>query len=238
MDADVRALLEAHARREADLTIVVRRVPDVSPYGLVPCDDEGRVKEFGEKRAMDPTGQNLINTGMYVFSPQVLDEIPAGQRYSNERDLFPSLIQQGWRVFAFRLPPEAFWADVGRPENYLDTNARLLEGALSGVEVATVAPEAKVSPESKAQSPVSLAPGCRIAPGTEVGPRVSVGERAVIERGSLVRDSILWPSSRVGEGCRLANLIVGPGHEVPPGTTLEPEQATILAETPNGEDAA
>lgn len=236
MDVDVRALLESHVARNADLTIVVRRVPDVAAYGLVPCDDGGRVLEFGEKRPRDPTGRNLINTGMYVFDPSVLEAIPEGESYSNERQLFPGLIRDGRRVFAFPMSEGAFWADVGTPANYLEANAELLNGALPAAEVATVASSAAISPDSAVLPPVSLAAHCRIDPGTEVGPDVSVGERAIVERGAAVRSSILWPSSAVGAGCRLANVIVSPGHRVPAGTTFEAEEATILPQEP-GEDA-
>lgn len=237
MDVDVRALLAGHERRKADLTIVVRRVPDVSAYGLVPCDDQARVQEFGEKRPFDPTGRNLINTGMYVFSPSVLAEIPEGRPYSNERQLFPALIRDGRRVFASRMSEEAFWADVGTPANYLEADRDLLNGALRGVAPATVARGAQVSPDATLAAPVSLADRCEVGPGTEVGPNVSVGEGATIGEAAVVRDSILWPSSQVGACSRLANVIVGPGHRLPEGTVLEPDEAAIIPGDNDGDDA-
>jgi NDP-sugar pyrophosphorylase family protein len=101
---------------------------------------------------------------------------------------------------------------------------------LPAVEVATVASSAEVSPDSVVIAPVSLAPRCRVDSGTEVGPHVSVGERAIIESGAVVHSSILWPSSVVGEDCRLGNVIVSPGYRVPAGTIFEAEEATILPE--------
>jgi NDP-sugar pyrophosphorylase family protein len=237
MDVDVGALLAAHEQRQADLTIVVRRVPDVAAYGLVPCDVGGRVQEFGEKRPFDPTGRNLINTGMYVFSPNVLSAIPKGEPFSNERQLFPGLIRDGRPVFAFRMSEEAFWADVGTPANYLETNRDLLNDALSGVPLATVAAGADVSPDASLSAPISLAEGCEIGPGTEVGPNVSVGERATIAEAVAIRNSILWPSSHVGARSRLANVIVGPGYHVPEDTVLEPNEATIIPGDNDGDDA-
>jgi mannose-1-phosphate guanylyltransferase len=228
IDVDVRALLQLHTTRGADLSIVVRRVPDVSAYGLVPCDNEGRVKEFGEKRPLDPTGQNLINAGMYVFNPDVLEQIPEGERYSNERQLFPGLIREGRPVFAFQMNENAYWADVGTPANYLEANRDLLDGAWADVNLATAADGAEVSPEARLKGPISLAEGCRIGRGTEVGPHVSVGEGATIGEQAVVRNSILCPRSSVGGGCRLANVVVRPGHRVADGTVFEPEEATII----------
>ncbi len=220
MDVDVRALLEAHAARGADLTIVVRRVADVSAFGLVLCDAEDRVEAFLEKRPTDPSGRNLVNSGMYVFSPTVLEAIPAGRPCSNERELFPGLVKAGAHVLAFRMSDDAYWADVGTPAKYLDANGRVLSGAL---------PWADAPSDPAAAS--DIAPGARVEASARIGPRVSVGEGAVVGPGAVIADSILWPGALVEEGCRLANVIVGPAARVPARTTIVCEGAAIVANT-------
>ena len=219
MDVDIRALLEAHESNRADLTIVVRRVEDVSAFGLVQCDEGYRIEAFLEKRPEDPTGRNLVNSGLYVFSPSVLDAIPAGQPYSNERELFPGLVEAGARVFAFPMLSEAYWADVGTPAKYLDANRRILDGALPWAD-------APSDPERSSD----IAPGARVARTAEIGPGVSVGAGAVVEEGAAVANSILWPGAIVEAGCRLANVIVGPGCRVPARTVITCEGAAIVAD--------
>jgi mannose-1-phosphate guanylyltransferase len=220
MDVDVRALLEAHERTRADLTIVVRRVEDVSAFGLIRCDEDGRITAFLEKRPQDPTGGNLVNSGMYVFSPSVLDAIPEGRPYSNEHELFPSLVEAGARVFAFRMSEEAYWADVGTPAKYLEANGRLLEGALPWAD-----------PPSDPAAASDVAPGARVAAGARIGPRVSVGEGAEVGEGAVISDSILWQGAVVEADCRLTNVIVGPGYRVPARTVIACEGAAIVANT-------
>ena len=219
LDVDVRALLQAHERNRADLTIVVRRVEDVSAFGLVLCDEDHRIEAFLEKRPDDPTGRNLVNSGLYVFSPSVLDEIPSARAYSNEHDLFPGLVEAGARVFAFPMSSEAYWADVGTPVKYLDANRRLLNGALPWADRPS-------DPERSSD----IAPGARVAPTAQIGPSVSVGAGAVVGEGVAVANSILWPGAVVGEGCRLANVIVGPGCRVPGRTVITCEGAAIVAQ--------
>ena len=228
MDVDVRALLAQHRETEADLTIVVRRVPDVSAFGLVVVSDEGRVEGFLEKRPQDPTGKNLINSGMYVFSPSALEAIPPGVPYSNERDLFPGLVEAGKRVLAFRMADEAYWADVGTPGKYLDANKCVLNGALPWVEAAGISDDAEVA--GTVVEPVAMAAGCLVEAGAEVGPSVSLAEGAVVGEGAKVRSSIVWAGAEVGRGCRLENVIVGPGHRVPDGTVHLGDEAAILAD--------
>jgi len=155
MDVDVAGLLRSHAEREADVTIVVRHVPDVSAYGLVQVSDDGRVEAFLEKRPEDPTGKNLVNSGMYVFSSGVLDAIPKGERYSNETQLFPGLIGEGKTLVAFLMDDDAYWEDVGTPEKYLDANRCVLRGALPWIDTPL--------------DTVATAAGCAVEEGAEVG---------------------------------------------------------------------
>jgi len=219
MDADVRGVVARHQEHRAVLTIVLRRVSDISAFGLVRCDDQWRVVEFREKGAQDETGRNLINSGMYVFEPRVLDRIPAGVRYSNERQLFPELIAAGEPVYAAPMSEDAYWADVGTPQSYLAANAAILRGALPHVPMLR-AEDADLSPHADLSGPVSLASGCYVAPGARVGPDTSIGEGALIERDVVVRNSIIWPSARIGAGADLDGAIVGPGCHVPPGSTV------------------
>jgi len=231
MDVDLGALLAAHIEREADVTIVVRHVEDVSAFGLVQCRTDGCIEGFLEKRDTDPSGQNLINAGLYVFSPGCLSAIPPGVPYSNERQLFPGLIEAGKRVAAFRLPDGAYWADVGTPASYLSANADVLRGTLPWVPAAHTGP-AGISAQANIIEPVSTGPGCRIEAGAQVGPDVSLGPRVVVGKGASVRNCILWDDATVGCGCVLAHATVGQGRSVAPGTELTGGEARILADDP------
>jgi mannose-1-phosphate guanylyltransferase len=227
---DVPALLAAHRAHEAAVTLVLRPVADISPYGLVLCDGEGRVTGFREKVDRDPTGRNLINAGIYVFEPQVLEAIPEGQVYSNEYDLFPRLVAEGERVYAHLAAREAYWADVGTPANYLAANDALLGGALPWAPP-VLSESAEVAADAEVVRPVSLAAGCRIASGARVGPGTSVGEDARIGAGAEVRRSIIWPDAEIGEGAQLDQMIVGPGHIVPPGMRAAGPAILVSTET-------
>lgn len=218
MDVDVRRLLEAHERNRADLTIVVRRAEDVSAFGLVQCDGDLRIEAFLEKRREDPTGRNLVNAGLYVFSPCVLEAIPPAQPYSNEHDLFPGLVEAGARVFAFPMSSEAYWADVGTPAKYLDANRHILEGALPWAG-------APSSPERFSD----IAPEAWVAPAAQIGPHVAIGPGAEVCENAVVTNSILWPDAVIETGCRLTNVIVGPGCRVPARTIITCEGGAIVA---------
>ncbi|HYO60801.1 MAG TPA: nucleotidyltransferase family protein, partial [Actinomycetota bacterium] len=99
-DADIGALVGIHREREAEATILLTPVDDPSVYGVVPTDSDGRVTAFVEKPPPGTAPTNLINAGVYVLEPSVLDRIPAGEPWSIERATFPQLVDEGARLFA------------------------------------------------------------------------------------------------------------------------------------------
>ena len=100
-DVDLGQVVEFHRARGAVATIVLTPVDDPSAYGVVPTAADGRVLGFIEKPPPGEATTNLINAGVYVFEPSILDRIPQGVEYSAERALFPGLVEEvqftcGW----------------------------------------------------------------------------------------------------------------------------------------------
>lgn len=218
-DIDPAALAADHLDNGAMVTFCLRRVDDISHFGLIQWDDSGRVTAFREKVAIDETGRNTVNSGYYVMSPEVFDHIPAGAVYSCETQLFPELLAAGAPLYAHLPSREGFWADVGRVETYLQANGAILEGTLDwhGPKVCgEVAPGAMVADSVHVDEEVIISAGAR------VGPRVSLGRGTVVEAGAELVDCIVWPHSRIGAGARLHGCIVA-GQRVPAGQELQSE---------------
>ncbi|MEI6502103.1 MAG: NDP-sugar synthase [Armatimonadota bacterium] len=133
-DVDLGAFAQDHLRREALVTYCLRRTDDISHFGLIQWQDDGRVTAFKEKVAVDETGRNTVNSGFYLMSPEVLDYIPPGVPYSNETQLFPDLLGRGLPLYAHVPQRDGYWADVGRFDTYLQANGEVLEGKISWFE--------------------------------------------------------------------------------------------------------
>ena len=88
--------------------------------------DDGSVSEFLEKPGAEYACRRraLINAGVYVLEPEVLDMIPAGRALSIERGVFPRLAAAG-RLYALRRP--TYWRDIGTPDSYLEAHFDLLQ---------------------------------------------------------------------------------------------------------------
>src|SRR5215467_2860548 len=82
-------MLELFTGKDAPLVMVVQAVADVSRYGSVALDYDGRVIQFVEKEAA--AGPGLINAGVYLLRKQIVRDLPGGIPISLEKDVFPRL---------------------------------------------------------------------------------------------------------------------------------------------------
>lgn len=217
-DVDLGAFAADHLEHGALVTYCLRRTDDIQHFGLIQWDDDGRVTAFKEKVGHDETGRNTVNSGFYLMSPQVLEHIPEDEPYSNERQLFPDLLEQGLPLRAHLPSRDGYWADVGRFDTYLQANGDIVEGALTWFEPRVLSP----LPTTGVADSVDVQRDVVVEEDVKLKPRVAVGAGSVIEAGAVIADSILWPGSRIGAGARLKHCIIA-GATVPPGAQLVDE---------------
>ena len=105
-------LFSFHASHGGAATIALARTTSTARFGTVRIDPQGRVTDFAEKQ--EGSGSGLINAGLYVFGPAMLDLIPDRQRVSLEQDVFPQLVGSG----LFGRPFDGFFVDIGVPSDY------------------------------------------------------------------------------------------------------------------------
>jgi mannose-1-phosphate guanylyltransferase len=200
-DLDLSALVRAHEERGARATIALHPVEDSSAYGLVRCDERGRVLEFLEKTGEAAPGE--INAGAYVLERSVLDLVPTGRAVSIEREVFPRLVGEG----LCGLLLDGYWMDIGTPERYLQASWDILEGRV----------ETRVKPTAPG---LLVAADATIDEEARLGPRAVVSDGCRIERGGEVADSVLLEGCTVGRDARVEGSILAPGAEVEPGAQL------------------
>jgi mannose-1-phosphate guanylyltransferase len=82
-------ILELFTVKHADVVMVLQAVADVTRYGSVALNQDGRVTQFVEKG--DAAGPGLINAGVYLVRKQIVRDLAAGTAISLEREVFPQL---------------------------------------------------------------------------------------------------------------------------------------------------
>jgi mannose-1-phosphate guanylyltransferase len=201
-DLDLTALLRAHTERGAVGTLGLHPVEDSSAFGLVESGENGEVLSFLEKTGERKPGE--VNAGMYCLERSVLDPIPAGEKVSIERGVFPRLVGQG--LHGLRL--DGYWVDIGTPERYLQASWDILEGRV----------DTRVEPTGPG---VLVDPTAAVSPQATIGPRAVIGSRCRVEAGAAVRESVLLDGCVVGAGASIVSSVLAPGAAVLPGATVE-----------------
>ena len=219
VDFDFRACLERHLSAEADLTLALHPVSEPWSFGVAAVDGSGMVTGFVEKPPRGTEPSNLVNAGVWIFEPGLVDEIPPGA-VRVEDTLFPSLVARRRRVLGYEFG--GIWADIGTPARYLELNTALLdrspEGALA--EDVAVAPTATVTRSS-------LGTGSRVGERATVAnsiawEHVEIGEGAVVEGSILANDVQIGPGASISGAVIGAGASVGAGAHLPVGASVEP----------------
>ena len=200
-DLDLGALRHAHGEGGRAATIGLHPVEDSAVFGLVQRGEDDAVLEFLEKTGERCPGE--VNAGMYLLERSVLDLIPAGEKVSIERDVFPRLVGEGLHGLLL----DGYWMDIGTPERYLQASWDILEGRVG----------TQVEPDEPG---LLIDPGAEVT-GAKVGPRAVVGPDCRVGAGAEVTDSVLLAGSTVGPGARVVGSILAPRAEVSRGSLLE-----------------
>jgi NDP-sugar pyrophosphorylase family protein len=114
MRFELAPLVEFHRARQALVTIGLFESPEPWTGGVVETAADGRVRRFVEKPDRKDISTNLINAGIYLLEPAVLDAIPGKGFCDFGKDVFPALLAAKRPVFAMK--PKAYIHDVGTPE--------------------------------------------------------------------------------------------------------------------------
>lgn len=109
-------LQQAHRVADADMTLALRELEVNDRYSGVRLDSQSRIVEF--QRRDDPARERLVNGGVYVINPRVLEHLtlPADRALSLEDEILPNLLRQG-RCIAGHVVAGQF-LDIGLPEDY------------------------------------------------------------------------------------------------------------------------
>jgi NDP-sugar pyrophosphorylase family protein len=108
---DYRAMWEKHNDTHSTATLATYQRDVKIDLGVVEIDDEHWVQAYIEK----PTYHYTVSTGIYVFTPAVLEFIPHRQRMDLP-ELVLRLLKVGHRIATY--PFDGYWLDIGRPDDY------------------------------------------------------------------------------------------------------------------------
>ena len=217
IDVDLSKAVQWHKEKGAIATIIMKSVPkdQVSSYGVVVTDEDGRIQAFQEKPSVEEALSTDINTGIYIFEPEILDYIPSGEKFDIGGDLFPMLVEKEAPFYGISMDFE--WVDIGKVPDYWHAVRGVLSGEIKNVKI----PGKEVAPgiytglnvavnwdKVDIQGPVYIGGMTRIDDGDKIVGPTMIGPNCHICSGATVDNSVIFEYSRIGPGALLADKLV------------------------------
>jgi mannose-1-phosphate guanylyltransferase len=202
IDLDLTAAVKWHREQGSIATIISKPVPreEVSSYGVVVTDESGRVKAFQEKPSVEEALSTNINTGIYIFEPEIFNYIPSNEEYDIGSQLFPKLVEMGAPFYA--LPMEFEWVDIGKVKNVPIPGKEVAPGVYTGLNVCVNWDKVEI------QGPVYIGSMTCIEDGAKIVGPAMIGPNCWVCSGATVDNSVIFDYSRLGPGVRLVDKLV------------------------------
>jgi len=219
---DYREVIAYHHEKDADLTVVCKRVAKKrsSRFGMAHLDNEdgdrgGKLINYQEK-SDNPEGEWSSLT-VLCFKPEVLykalAENQSDDSYEFGRDIIPRLMQQGCNIYGYKF--DGYWGYTRTVQEYWAANMDLLgdeplldlgkwdirtnldHRGLRDFQPALIGKDADVTNSM-------IYNGC-VVEGTVKNSILFSGVH--IGPGSVIEDSVIFFSNKIGKNCRFSKLI-------------------------------
>ncbi len=211
-DINLKKMISYHKKKGALMTVALARVKEVSEFGVVIRDDDGRITGFQEKPRQEDAKSDLVNAGIYVIEPEVLKLIPQGF-YDFGKQLFPRFMDEKARIYGY--PMVEYWSDVGGLQKYIDSSYDAMKGAVRvrvpGKKVSRstwIGTRETVSKSARFEGAVVIGSRCKIGENVYIKDAV-VGDKCVIGEGSIITGSVIWSDTVIGKGVQVNRSIIG-----------------------------
>ncbi len=112
-NVEIAKIIEFHKKHGGIATIALNRKGVPLEYGVADLEGD-RIVRFREK----PIVENLINTGVYVFEPEIFEYIKPREDFAS--DVFPRLLESKKKITGYIFSD--YWLDIGRTTDYEHIN--------------------------------------------------------------------------------------------------------------------
>jgi mannose-1-phosphate guanylyltransferase len=236
IDLDLTQVVSWHREKKAIATVVMKTVPkeEVSSYGVVVTNDDGKILQFQEKPTVEAALSNNINTGIYIFEPDILNYIPSGMEYDIGGDLFPKLVEAGAPFYAKAMDFQ--WVDIGKVPDYWQAIQGVLTGTVKNVKI----PGHEVRPgiftglnvsvnwdKVELEGPVYIGGMTRIEDGAKIIGPTMIGPNCHVCNGATVERSVIFEYSRLSDVRLVDKLVFGRYCVDKTGATIDLQAAAL-----------
>jgi len=224
---------------EGDASLLTVRMEDTAGYGVV-LTDKKRVTRILEKRPGDLS--RIVNTGIYVFTPQVFETIEKTPISENGEyaitDTLQLMIDEGKIVTS--VPTESKWLDAVHSWDLLKANAIVLDSARSqriegeveeGAVIrgnVTIGKNTRIRSGTYILGPAVIGENCDIGPNVVILPSTTIGDNVSIRSFTEIQNSIIMNDCRIYSHGQISNSIIGSNNTIGSGFFVEEKEGLSI----------
>lgn len=224
-DINLKKVIDFHKSKKALATVVLKSVNIKIDYGVVEIDKDNRIINFYEKPSLDKIFTNLVNTGIYVFEPEVFKYIPKGRFYDFGSQLLPKLSRLSLPIYGY--VTDEYWCDVGNLSEYRRAQHDCLEGKIKiKIPARQIADKIWVGKNTVIPEKTKLIPPCLIGDNVKIGNNcvidkyTIIGNNCSIGNNVKIFDSILWDNVIVKSNVNLNSCVIASSAVVADSITM------------------
>lgn len=205
-DIDVSEMINFHKEKGKIATIAVKSVELPTEFGVVLTNKNSMITGFIEKPQWSEAVSNVVNTGIYIVTPEITKLCPDDTFCDFAKDIFPKINDLSNSIAAYHT--DAYWCDIGNPSSYKKVNMDYLSNKKDSFigENCTVSSKADIK-------------NCVIGHNSTIEAdcvltNCIIMSNAIIEKGSILSDSIICRNVKIEEGVIAEDSIIGENSEI------------------------
>ena len=210
---DLTSAIEFHKRKKALATMVLKKLEMKFPYGITLTDRSNKIINFVEKPTWGSIFSDTVNTGIYIFEPEIFKYIPDGF-YDFGHDLWPKLLKLQKPIYAYLM--NNYWTDIGNIDEYKqgikDALFNKIPLNISGKKIKNteviVDTGCSIDKTVKFIGKAVIGKNCKIGKNVVIDSGTIIGNNVQIQDDAIIKDSIIWDNVVIGKYAKLYSSII------------------------------
>jgi len=222
---NLKKLVNFHKKKKALATVVLKKVDACFDYGVGITCSQGRITKFVEKPSWESVFSNTVNTGIYVFEPEIFNYIPKNKFHDFGANLLPLLLRKNLPVYGYEMGD--YWTDIGNLKEYKEgicaALGKKVKTQIDGVQIKRgvwAHKTSRISPAARIKAPCIIGENCTIESGVTIKPYCVIGNNVTVKKGAVLTKTTVWDGAVIGEKTHLENSIIGYNEVVAGGIRL------------------
>ena len=212
-NVDLTSAVAFHKKKKSLATMIVKKIETKFSYGIALTDRSSRIIDFVEKPSWGSVFSDTVNTGIYIFEPEIFRYIPDGF-YDFGKNLWPKLLKSKKNIYAYLM--NEYWTDIGNIEEYkkgvkdalFDKLTIDVSGKKFGKSEVVVDKNCRIDKTVKFIGKSIIGKNCVIGKNVVIDNGTVIGNNVQIQDDAVIKDSIIWDNVVIGKHARLYSSIV------------------------------